>query len=193
MSNSKVETVTGRMVDVLAPDSSMICLEDIAWSLSRIARYNGHTVNPTIYSVGQHSIYVSDMIFEETSNYKLAMYGLLHDSAEGFLGDIISPIKHIPTLHEVIEPIEQNLLNVIFDTLVCASPSIDEWNTIKFFDKKAQFIEAYWFMHSRGKCWENREKFNLTTLDYHKFPSLEESLVVYSKFLSKFTLLKENL
>lgn len=78
-----IETVTGKMFNILEPTPEMIDIIDIGWSLSRIARYNGHTIGNILYSVAQHSCYVADMIYAKTNSRVQALYGLLHDGAEG--------------------------------------------------------------------------------------------------------------
>jgi 5'-deoxynucleotidase YfbR-like HD superfamily hydrolase len=81
-----VSTATGRMVSLLDPQPETITLGDIAHALSMICRFNGHVTR--FYSVADHSVHVSKLVPPE-----LAMVGLLHDAAEAYLGDIISPVK----------------------------------------------------------------------------------------------------
>lgn len=82
-----VQTYTGKYVDILDPDPSQICIEDIAHSLSLINRFNGHSIVP--YSVGRHSIEVS----KHFTDPKERLIGLMHDAAEAYMGDIPKPIK----------------------------------------------------------------------------------------------------
>lgn len=63
-----------------------IKLEDIAHSLSQICRFNGHT--SWYYSVAQHSVIASCLIQPHW-----AKWGLLHDAAEAYIGDITRPLK----------------------------------------------------------------------------------------------------
>ncbi len=67
-------------------DSSQIDIEDIIHSLSAIGRFNGHT--PRLYSVAEHSMLVARIVSPE---HRLG--ALLHDAAEAYTGDMISPIK----------------------------------------------------------------------------------------------------
>lgn len=56
------ETASGRYVDVVNPDPSTISIEDIGWSLSRQGRFAGHTLSQVVWSVGQHSLFVEDIL-----------------------------------------------------------------------------------------------------------------------------------
>jgi hypothetical protein len=82
-------TATGRVLYVLEPDPSQICIEDIARSASRVCRYNGHLkAECEFYSVAQHAVLVSHECF--TVN---ALIGLMHDAAEAYTHDIITAWK----------------------------------------------------------------------------------------------------
>lgn len=63
---NSIETVSGRFVDALNPEPDTICVEDIAWSLSRQARYAGHTLGEP-YSVAQHTVFVHRLLDIATS------------------------------------------------------------------------------------------------------------------------------
>lgn len=95
-----MRTYTGRRVDFLNPDPKSIHIEDIAQSLSRICRFNGHTHDH--YSVAQHSIYVSQVVARLASP-GLALAGLLHDAPEAYVGDVISPLKAVLTGFDTAE------------------------------------------------------------------------------------------
>ena len=74
--------------------SNKLNIDDIAHSLSNQCRYNGHT--KAFYSVAEHSVRVAEVLeymhpLTDTETWMLA--GLLHDAAEAYIGDIISPIK----------------------------------------------------------------------------------------------------
>lgn len=84
-------TASGIRFDVINPTVDMINIEDIAHALAGINRFNGHTRRP--YSVAQHSVLVSRIV--EHFNPELAWWGLMHDAAEAYLGDIAAPIKRL--------------------------------------------------------------------------------------------------
>lgn len=81
--------LTYRWIDFnpLEPDPAKILIDDIARALSHICRYNGHVSQ--FYSVAEHSLRVSHSVPP-----KDALWGLLHDAAEAYLGDFVSPLKH---------------------------------------------------------------------------------------------------
>jgi hypothetical protein len=70
------------------PRPQDIDVRDIAHSLARINRWNGHT--HTEFSVAQHSVLVCSLLPDE-----LQLFGLMHDAGEAFLGDIITPVKRL--------------------------------------------------------------------------------------------------
>lgn len=78
-------TINGNYID-FEKGNVGVNIYDIAQSLSIQNRFNGHTSVP--YSVAQHSVLVSECV-----SGKNALWGLLHDSAEAYLGDIITPVK----------------------------------------------------------------------------------------------------
>lgn len=76
-------------------------IADIAHALSRQCRYNGHVDG--FLSVARHSIWVANAVPSH------ALWGLLHDAAEAYLGDLISPLKNSPfgeTYHEMEDHVE---------------------------------------------------------------------------------------
>lgn len=81
-----MESVKGNKLWPLDPRPEEIDIEEIAASLSKICRYNGHVKK--FYSVAEHSVYVSRLVPEEH-----ALTGLLHDATEYMLGDIVRPLK----------------------------------------------------------------------------------------------------
>lgn len=106
MDQAVIVTYTGKEFDVLHPDPSLICLEDIAHALSQTCRFTGHTSR--FYSVAEHSYHCSKLV--AITEHQRAC--LLHDAAEAYLNDIASPVKrHLPEYNEF----EENLICIIFN------------------------------------------------------------------------------
>lgn len=82
-----IQLYCGSGMDILNPRPRDFRIQDIAESLSKIARFNGHTRKHA--SVAQHSILVSYLL--EGTGFE--MEGLMHDAAESVTGDISSPMK----------------------------------------------------------------------------------------------------
>ncbi|MCX6281501.1 MAG: phosphohydrolase [Bacteroidetes bacterium] len=101
---NKIRTFTGKFIDPLDPDPSLINIIDIAHALAKQCRFSGH-INQ-FYSVAEHSMFVSNLM--QSDHDKLC--GLLHDAAEAYLIDMPRPIKH--RLANFCE-IEDNLHRVI--------------------------------------------------------------------------------
>ena len=176
-----LETVSGRKIDVENPDPSTIVIEDIAWALSRLPRFSGHSIPYVPYSVAQHCIQFAEELKEHGPGIQLL--GLLHDAAEAYINDLPSPVKHIPEIHAVIRKIEDNLMEAIYTALNIDPPTEDEELIVKHADKVQQAVEAYNFMYSRGKDW------NLPEVSFTKLQEFREpmtSIDSYHKFLSYF-------
>ncbi|MDD5414571.1 MAG: hypothetical protein PHH96_07080 [Smithellaceae bacterium] len=91
-----IHTFSGIAFDLLNPKPEMILLEDIIHSLALINRFNGAAIFP--YSVAQHSLYVASLLPSE-----LKLHGLLHDAAEAYVGDMVSPLKKFMTEYKKVE------------------------------------------------------------------------------------------
>jgi uncharacterized protein len=181
-----LETVSGRKIDVSNPNPNDIVIEDIAWALSRMPRFSGHSIPYTPYSVAQHCIQVA----EDLKDYgpDIQLYGLLHDAAEAYINDLPSPVKHIPEIHAVIKKLEDSLMTAIYTALKINHPTAEEEALVKIADKTQQAVEAYNFMYSRGKDW------NLPDVSFTKLQEFKEpmtSIDSYHKFLSYFKELLE--
>lgn len=101
-----IQTYTGRKFYPLDPRRQDIDIRDIAHALSLHCRFNGHC--QCFYSVAEHCVRVCDLLSCEAP--KLALWGLLHDSAEAYLTDMPRPVKAQLPQFEVLE---DRLLQVI--------------------------------------------------------------------------------
>lgn len=89
--------LSGRRLNLLDPSPLDIEIGDIAHGLARVARWNGQTAGPHIFSVAQHSLLVEAIsgILAPQSSRRTRLAVLLHDSAEYVIGDMISPFKAV--------------------------------------------------------------------------------------------------
>lgn len=77
---------------------SSICIEDIARSLSRQIRYNGHRGS---WTVACHCLVLSYL--GEDESLEMAMAYLLHDATESYIGDIPAPVKHLDIFKSICD------------------------------------------------------------------------------------------
>jgi uncharacterized protein len=89
--NSLTPTFTGQFIDPEDLDRRDVRIEDIAHALSMQCRYNGHTLE--FYSVAEHCCLLARYIMGVTKNRTAALYALLHDAHEAYLGDVSRPVK----------------------------------------------------------------------------------------------------
>lgn len=86
-----MQTYTNRPFRFDDLSSNEVDIKDIARSLSRIPRFNGHASKHL--SVAEHSLAVSHALKEKKYSTLVQMHGLLHDAHEAYTGDIISPFQ----------------------------------------------------------------------------------------------------
>ncbi len=135
--------LSGRRLDLLAPDPADIEIEDIAHGLARVARWNGQTIGPHAFSVAQHSLVVEEIAGgrdpQWPAPWRLAT--LLHDAPEYVVGDLISPFKNAIGLD--YKQLERRLLAAIH-TRFKLPPVLPEavQTEIKACDRIAAYYEA---------------------------------------------------
>lgn len=158
MLSTTMETYTGRRVDLSHPDPATICIEDIAWHLSRIPRFQGATTSENVYSNAQHSVLVLNRIRQTNPDANLSMLitALLHDAHEAYIGDIIKPMGQLLDLAQPLKRLKSRVQNAIYSGL------LKDWRmggkkfvpyigpVIKDADHWAATYEAYHLMHSKG-------------------------------------------
>lgn len=93
-----VQTHTGLRMDLECPKPEDVHMHDIVVALSRIPRFNGHTIEP--FSVAQHSLLVLRILDSlqpdgQPAPPDLRLAALLHDAHEAYIGDITSPVAMV--------------------------------------------------------------------------------------------------
>jgi 5'-nucleotidase len=100
-----MQTYTGKAFYPMAPHYEEVDPKDIAHALSMLCRYGGH-VN-WFYSVAEHCVRMSYAVSPEN-----ALWALLHDATEAYMGDMIRPLKRsMPAYVEA----EDRLMQAICD------------------------------------------------------------------------------
>ncbi len=101
-------TYSGRLFYPLDPRVDEIHIEDIAVGLSNECRFAGQC---DFYSVAEHSLLISQLAekyatafgWEEWEVHAAALWGLLHDATEAYIGDIIRPLKYTKSMRGYVE------------------------------------------------------------------------------------------
>ncbi|MHA4733254.1 hypothetical protein [Ensifer adhaerens] len=90
-------TPDGTVIDIATPDQRVVCFNEMANALSKIARFDGRNPGQP-YSVAQHSVLGACAILNEGgSTHEAALY-FLHDGHEYITGDQSSPIQKLYAL-----------------------------------------------------------------------------------------------
>jgi len=134
--------LSGRRLDLLDPSPLDIEIADIAHGLARVARWNGQTEGPHIYSVAQHSLLVETIAHQSARldrKHRLAV--LLHDAPEYVIGDMITPFKAV--IGDTYKAVEARLLAAIHVRFgLPVTPSAELLGIIKGADRAAAYLEA---------------------------------------------------
>jgi 5'-deoxynucleotidase YfbR-like HD superfamily hydrolase len=135
--------LSGRRLDLLDPSPLDIELEDIAHGLARVARWNGQTIGPHIFSVAQHSLLVEAIAgaLEPGVDRSQRLFMLLHDAPEYVIGDMISPFKNV--IGDTYKSVEKRILTAIllrFSLPPDPAPAL--LRLAKRADRAAAFFEA---------------------------------------------------
>ena len=84
--NRFIATSTGALYWPTDPSWEDIRLQDIAHGLAYSTRFNGQGGG---YSIAQHCVELSFAVSLEN-----ALWALLHDAPEAYIGDVVRPVKH---------------------------------------------------------------------------------------------------
>ncbi|HMF22679.1 MAG TPA: HD family hydrolase [Pseudolabrys sp.] len=135
--------LSGRRLDLLDPSPLDVEVEDIAYGLARVARWNGQTKGAHIFSVAQHSLLVETLARAKTPRLdrtaRIAV--LLHDAPEYVIGDMISPFKAV--IGDSYKAVEKRLLAAIHLRFGLPAKLPEHLqNLIKSSDRSAAYLEA---------------------------------------------------
>ncbi len=134
--------LSGRRLDLLDPSPLDVEIADIAHGLARVARWNGQTSGPHVFSVAQHSLLV-ERIGLHLHPARTGTEGpelLLHDAPEYVVGDIISPLK--AAIGDAYRGVEKRLLGAVRQRFGLPAPAPAVTRRVKRADRIAAHIEA---------------------------------------------------
>ena len=134
--------LSGRRLDLLDPSPLDIEIADIAHGLARVARWNGQTHGPHVFSVAQHSLLVEAIggHLEHDADPAARLELLLHDAPEYVIGDIISPLKS--AIGDAYKGVERRLLAAIRRRFGLTAPAPRLARLVKRADRLAARTEA---------------------------------------------------
>ena len=134
--------LSGRRLDLLHPCPDDIAIGDIAHGLARVARWNGQTRGPDVFSVAQHCVLVETIAGGLEPGLPAAgrLTALLHDGPEYVIGDLISPFKGV--IGDAYKAIERGLLDAILARFGVPAPAPALGELIKRADQIAAYLEA---------------------------------------------------
>ncbi|MFB6242379.1 MAG: hypothetical protein ABEJ36_06290 [Candidatus Nanosalina sp.] len=121
-----IPTVSGKKLYYTDPEPEQIEIRDIAHGLAQHPRFGGQTER--FFSVARHSVLVSRELEEQGYGEEIQLYGLLHDAAEAYTGDMPAPLKK--ELNEFQE-IEDQIMDAIWRALDIPEPSEKDWGKVK--------------------------------------------------------------
>lgn len=142
-----VMSPSGSRWNLLDPRPEDFKIEDIAFNLSNLCRFNG----AVLYSVAQHSINVSRALTYLWDRPDLARQGLLHDATEAVVGDLVSPLKALLPEFSRIEERVWKAIAAKFKVPEDLDPLVQQVDREMaalegyiFFDHKAQPRDRWW-------------------------------------------------
>lgn len=94
-----IVTYTGERFFPMDPRPEEISIQDVAHALSNICRFGGHVSK--FYSVAQHSVLAA--MKTSAAGNQVALWALLHDASEAYLGDMVKPLKNSMPAFEAVE------------------------------------------------------------------------------------------
>jgi 5'-deoxynucleotidase YfbR-like HD superfamily hydrolase len=184
--------LSGRRLDLLDPSPLDVEIEDIAHGLARVARWNGQTSGPHIFSVAQHSLLVEAIASQLDAKLtaRARLFVLLHDAPEYVIGDIISPFKSVIGI--TYKAVEQRILSAVllrFSLETMQSESL--LKLTKRADRAAAFFEATrlaGFAEAEAEQFFGRPRLLPKELDAMLTPASSEE--IEHRFLARFRALR---
>ena len=144
-----IQTSSGQVFYPLDPRPEEIHIEDIAHSLSMQCRFLGHCRD--FYSVAEHSVRVARELPPE-----LQKWGLLHDAAEAYLGDMVRPLKyHSGAMGDLFRMYEAALMVAVcqaFELPIKEPAEVRRMDNVLLMTEKRDLVKM------KPKPWEDTEQ-----------------------------------
>ncbi len=128
-------THSGNQMNLLQPNPGQIDIDDIAYAMSRLPLYNGHTAGPEIYSVAMRSCWVARYLQMRTGRTEIALHGLMHWSACAYMG-----LNVLPANRSLIE-MELSIKQAIYKALDLPVLTPEHCDLISQAFHQAQIVE----------------------------------------------------
>ena len=129
-----------------------IVIEDIAHALAMQCRFNGHVER--LYTVGEHCIRISDALFRDTGDHRLALRGLLHDAGEAYTGDFTRPVKNsLREVGQMLKAAEDHNEGVIFQSFGLNPDDAASDAIIKDYDRRI-IVDEKTALFGPNKPWD---------------------------------------
>jgi 5'-deoxynucleotidase YfbR-like HD superfamily hydrolase len=148
VSESAIQTYSGRRFSPLEPDAAQIDIRDIAHALANLCRFGGHS--RAFFSIAQHSCVVADAVEATGAGAVPTLCALLHDASEAYLGDLPHPLKHRSPLGRLYREIEKPLQAAI---LACFALPAELPPLVKRIDRAALAAERAALMLPAADDW----------------------------------------
>lgn len=200
------QTASGKRFDILSPLPEQVVLSDIALSLSRIPRFDGHTLSGCPWNVAEHSVLVVALLPEGTPA-DLAMAALFHDAHEAYIGDITTPVQVALTelvddmtggrtrsklFSTALSVVKSRIDTAIFSAFGIPYPTPDQAAIIKTADMAALDLERHSFMGPSPEPWEHDKDGKNQAGGMNLLAPAIDSESSQSKFVSAFVTLMNN-
>lgn len=147
-----IQTITGNHFYINNPSTSDFSVEDIAYSLSNLCRFTGHS--PRFYSVGEHSLACLDVAIAVGATPLQCLHVLFHDASESVMNDLARPVKqNVPDY----KALEDKISKVMWEVVGVSEPTEEDYEFIKKVDNTLIILEM--------KCLMGREDYDDGSLD----------------------------
>lgn len=138
-----------RQVDLSDCREQDIDISDIAWSLTRICRFNGHTSR--FYSVACHCLGMAKYAVELKLPTDVILKCLLHDAKEAYYGDITKPVQTLLGIKWEWSW-EQSVAKAVAKRFFNDREAVIDTRTVKEIDDLFCLVEGYTLIG--GHLWE---------------------------------------